>query len=137
MPQLPFKQKILANKIGELIFNEEITLPFKATLKELVVQVGSNCSDRLHPCCFQLFKGNGIIVDLPREQIADCTAYAFPKRGLSLDKGDYRASVISTGFQPSEEVSIEGILKFAFGSSIAEIKGFEEIQISLHEIQYD
>jgi hypothetical protein len=137
MPQLPFKQKLLANSSGELILENPVSLPFKATLKRLTMKVASNCSARLHPSKLLLFKGDELIVDLRQEHIVDCLEYTLPRHDLVLDKGEYRASVISTCFRPGEVVNIEGLLIFAFGLTIAEIEDFQEMLIDFEVIRFD
>lgn len=137
MPQLPFKQKIFANQVGELRFNDTISLPFKATLKELTIKVSSNCSERIHPCCFQLFQNTELIVDLSHEQVVDCVKYIFPRPSLTLGKGEYRANILAGGFHPSEEVSIDGLLVFGFGFSFAKVEGFHEVLIDLEAVIFD
>jgi hypothetical protein len=129
MPQLPFKQVLLANENGELKLDDIYTLPFSATLRELTVRISDKCSSRLHLSTFQIFKGIDSIVDLDAQQIIDCLSYVFPKKDLTLVKSEYRAVVLSNGFDPGEKVTIEGVLRFSFGFNVAELDDFEEQQL--------
>ena len=112
MPQLPFKQILVANENGELRLDELYTLPFSATLRDLTVRITKNCSSRLHLSTFQIFKGIDTIVDLDSQQIIDCLSYNLPKKDLTLVKSEYRDATAQPagGIRRTRPLASEGAL---------------------------
>jgi hypothetical protein len=126
MPQLPFEQSLKADQDGKLTLNDNYDLPFNSILRKLTVETLGNCTSRSHQTLFQIFKGEELLVDLQNQLITDCESYVFPKTDFALKKSSYRVVITSDGFTPNENVTIKGVLLFAFGFAIAELDGFEE-----------
>lgn len=88
--------------------------------------IASNFSDHLHVLSIKLYENTDLVVDHDGERVFDCSEYILPTRDLSLEAGQYRVLLCASGFNPGEKIVIGGILRFSFGVTLAEFKGFRE-----------
>lgn len=126
MPLYSFDLERQASSDGIVQLNDTFPLPIQATVIKLEFQTVELCDSRKHSTALSVIGPQGSVINLPNEEIQDCTLYALPLRDIKLVKGQYVVSVSSVGFGANEVVKLKGTLTYKLDIFFAEIQGITE-----------